>query len=584
MFPVDHIVQGKFVASFKRGKKDGTACDVFVKNIFDAAAGGKGAPAGELTYEALWKTVKTAGYEAEGGYGSQGDISPDYGFIAKYTKGGDFNISFLEFDSAEKAKAYKAGNDGNREVCVAEGRFAAHIFDTLKKQEVDDIRAFCEGIFKAAKEGGAPAKAKDGGNVGAFSWTGKWEISGTWGTMELVQTGKNVTGTYTWEQGAIEGTVAGNVLTAIWHQKGNNRKGDMEIAMSADGTSLGIKWKYEGANQWRDETDTGTRMAGGDKNVGAPLQAAAANTGGLSLDSLRKAAEATGYKVEGGFTYSGFAPDKGFTVKYDKGGKFDISFVEFASPEKALDYKSRNKKDFEVCIAQDRYAAHYMGSMFDDVKTLPLAEIRAYAEGVFKAAGGGAVAAKVEAAPVGLTPRDELAKKLPNFKIAATMAAPDQNPYHILQSQCAEGAMSEMKGDRASLSFVDFKNKKGYMLDAKNKTGKVMAMPPGMPIERVMGFDRTLASWLYMFQDKMEDMDKTGTEKLLGRPTTVYAMKYGAMVSTMWLDDEYGFPLKVTQVNPGFTVTVTEFKAGGVTLKDMVNLGEYKIEEANDDD
>jgi hypothetical protein len=362
MFPVDHLVQGRFAAKLMRDSSGGKAGEAFIENIYKTAAAGKGAPVGELTYDALWKAVRLAGYEAEGSYGSAGEIRPDYGFSFVYTNGGDFKISVMEFDSTEKAQAYKTANDKGRAVCVAQDRFAAHIFDGLRQQDVADIRAFLEDLFKAAKDG--------------------------------------------------------SVLTVVRRE-----------------------------------------------------------------------------------------------------------------------------------------------------------------------------AAKEASNPLAFMTHDELAKILTNFKIAVTLDAAGQNPYHFIQTLCAEGMLSETKGDQTSLTFVDFKSRRGYMLDAKNKTGKVQAMPAEMSLDRFMGFGFMLASHLYMHEDRIEDLEKTGVETLLGRPTTVYKYDYGAMVNngdatmTFWIDDEYGFALKTKQSGIAeFTTTVTEFKVGGVTLKDMVNLNEYKIEAANDDD
>ena len=94
-----------------------------------------------------------------------------------------------------------------------------------------------------------------------YSWTGTWDVPGSWGTMTLTQNGNNVTGTYTHQQGKISGTVSGNVLSGTWEQPGNNRKGTLEMSMSADGKTFTMKWKYDGDTKWYSESDKGTRTS-----------------------------------------------------------------------------------------------------------------------------------------------------------------------------------------------------------------------------------------------------------------------------------------------------------------------------------
>ncbi len=47
--------------------------------------------------------------------------------------------------------------------------------------------------------------------------SGMWYTN--WGEMMLTQTDNNVSGTYTWDDGKIEGVLNGNVLTGTWSEK-----------------------------------------------------------------------------------------------------------------------------------------------------------------------------------------------------------------------------------------------------------------------------------------------------------------------------------------------------------------------------
>jgi hypothetical protein len=93
-----------------------------------------------------------------------------------------------------------------------------------------------------------PAVNVSGGTVSsapACSFTGTWQLSDAWGKMFLTQTGDKVTGTYEIKGGVIEGTVSGNTLAGTWHQTSNQSKGTIQLTMSDDGKSFGLKWEYE---------------------------------------------------------------------------------------------------------------------------------------------------------------------------------------------------------------------------------------------------------------------------------------------------------------------------------------------------
>jgi len=62
--------------------------------------------------------------------------------------------------------------------------------------------------------------------------------------------------------------------------------------------------------------------------------------------------------------------------------------------------------------------------------------------------------------------------------------------------------------------------------------------------------------------------------------STLYTLKYADGDGTFWIDNQYGFTLKYVQTGgqaQNVQVEATEFKIGGVTVANMVNLSEYKI-------
>lgn len=74
--------------------------------------------------------------------------------------------------------------------------------------------------------------------------SGKWDT--TWGDMILIQTGKNVSGSYTWDNGKIEGVLNGNIMTGTWSEEPTYNPprdaGKIEFTFNHN-TFLG-KWGY----------------------------------------------------------------------------------------------------------------------------------------------------------------------------------------------------------------------------------------------------------------------------------------------------------------------------------------------------
>jgi len=49
---------------------------------------------------------------------------------------------------------------------------------------------------------------------GYYSWEGEWDSD--WGHMVITQNGNQVSGTYTYDNGMISGTVSGNTFIGTW--------------------------------------------------------------------------------------------------------------------------------------------------------------------------------------------------------------------------------------------------------------------------------------------------------------------------------------------------------------------------------
>lgn len=102
-------------------------------------------------------------------------------------------------------------------------------------------------------------------------WSGTWDTTfdgdSSHNVMILVQTNETVTGTYSYHEGRISGTVQGSHLIGKWFEYGgvesDRDSGPIDWVLSADATSFEGTWAYgdddpdamiESAGKW-----TGTR-------------------------------------------------------------------------------------------------------------------------------------------------------------------------------------------------------------------------------------------------------------------------------------------------------------------------------------
>jgi len=98
--------------------------------------------------------------------------------------------------------------------------------------------AGCTSFLPGSK--GTPAAGQPG------PWTGSWDTD--WGTMQIVQNGNLMTGSYVHNGGKLVGTASGNTLTGTWSEASTytppDHAGDFEFTLSPDGKSFTGKWRY----------------------------------------------------------------------------------------------------------------------------------------------------------------------------------------------------------------------------------------------------------------------------------------------------------------------------------------------------
>ena len=141
-------------------------------------------------------------------------------------------------------------------------------------------------------------------------WSGTW--GSNWGQMTLTQSGNQVTGSYTHDNGRISATVSGNTLRGIWSEAPSyappDDAGEMVFNMSADRQSFTGDWRYGSTGGWQSGGWTGTRL-------GSPTNDTITGNCDWSgtwdfdwsgeLKLLQTGSHVTGTYIPGGWTYTG---------------------------------------------------------------------------------------------------------------------------------------------------------------------------------------------------------------------------------------------------------------------------------------
>jgi len=182
--------------------------------------------------------------------------------------------------------------------------------------------------------------------------------------------------------------------------------------------------------------------------------------------------------------------------------------------------------------------------------------------------------------------REQVLPLLTNYKITVEDSL-DGDEMTYTELHWDKGHVTHYQGDDWIL-YSDYENQMEYMLKPADKTGSVLPLGDR---EREEPLGKMLSSWLFAYDDYKElgEMVQVGNDNIAGRKTAVYAPADEDLPSgyytKIWIDEEYGVALKMEAIaeavqdvpDTSFRFEVTEFKVGGVALKDMVNLDEYTI-------
>jgi TolB-like protein len=110
--------------------------------------------------------------------------------------------------------------------------------DIAKTATIADLLKL--GVGSPAASAGDTKDTATKAPITGTGWSGTWNTD--WGKMTLNEQGNHVTGTYTFKNGRIDGTVSGGVLSGKWTQ--SNGSGRFEFTMSDDGRTFNGIWGY----------------------------------------------------------------------------------------------------------------------------------------------------------------------------------------------------------------------------------------------------------------------------------------------------------------------------------------------------
>ena len=174
----------------------------------------------------------------------------------------------------------------------------------------------------------------------------------------------------------------------------------------------------------------------------------------------------------------------------------------------------------------------------------------------------------------------EARKGLTNYKIVLEMSSDGGNTSELVEARTETG-YAMIIGDN-SVTYLEYGTNKVYSLNALDKTGTSFAIENE---EAYSSFGTIASGYLFVFEAfRLLGAQKTGSDNIAGRDTDIYIYEMDGNECKFWLDSEYGMTLKSIVTSDGKTdyMEAKEFKIGGVILADVVDLGEYSVQDFSD--
>jgi len=177
--------------------------------------------------------------------------------------------------------------------------------------------------------------------------------------------------------------------------------------------------------------------------------------------------------------------------------------------------------------------------------------------------------------------REDIESKLKNFNITMTVTE-NGNVTKWTEIKTENGFY--LNNNDSTIIYSDFKSKKYYVLNEKEKTGIAMLLSS----EEISPFAILgaggITPYLYFFEAfRFLGAKKSGTETILGRSTIVYTYNLNDINLKMWIDKEYGICVKyeTKEKDKVSKMEILNAKFGNASIDNLVDLSKYQIQEIN---
>jgi len=138
--------------------------------------------------------------------------------------------------------------------------------ETIAEQKQQQYRKLIIG----GQEQGIPVEKLTFKGSASCNCEGRWNTN--WGEMSLTQAPDGqVTGTYTYDNGKIEGSISGMTFSGRWSESPSyqdpNDGGLVELEFSSDCKTFSGRWKYGTSGDWKENNWSGERITGMPKKL-----------------------------------------------------------------------------------------------------------------------------------------------------------------------------------------------------------------------------------------------------------------------------------------------------------------------------
>ena len=174
----------------------------------------------------------------------------------------------------------------------------------------------------------------------------------------------------------------------------------------------------------------------------------------------------------------------------------------------------------------------------------------------------------------------EARKGLTNYKIVLEATSEGGSTSEFFEARTELGCA--IMNEENSITYLEYGTNKVYVLNVSDKTGTSFKIENE---ESYKSFGTLASGYLFAFEAfRLLGAQKTGSDQIAGRNTDIYTYALDGNECKFWVDVEYGMTLKsiVTSDSKSDYMEAKAFQIGGVMLSDVVDLGDYNLQDISD--